>query len=74
MTVSDLAAAGIKPPSKRTILDAQAFKYPFEKIEGLALVNGNTLAIINDNDFGLDSKLPDNGTELWTFKLPYTLK
>ncbi|MBP1994056.1 esterase-like activity of phytase family protein [Paenibacillus eucommiae] len=74
MTIADLRAAGIMPPSKRTILDAQAFGYPYEKIEGLALVNGNKLAIVNDNDFGVDSKLEANGTELWTFELPYTLK
>ncbi|WP_019420882.1 esterase-like activity of phytase family protein [Paenibacillus sp. OSY-SE] len=74
MTITDQKARGILPPAKRTVLDAAAFDYPYEKIEGLALVNGDTLVIVNDNDFGVDSTSPDNGTELWTFKLPYTIQ
>lgn len=74
MTISDLKINGILPPSKRTVLDSVEFKYPYEKIEGISLINGNTLVIINDNDFGVDSTSTENGTELWTFKLPYTIK
>ncbi|EFM10616.1 copper amine oxidase domain protein [Paenibacillus curdlanolyticus YK9] len=74
MTVADLKTNDILPASKRTVLDAVEFKFPYEKIEGLSLINGDTLAIVNDNDFGVDSKLTTNGTELWTFKLPYTIK
>ncbi|WP_028545815.1 esterase-like activity of phytase family protein [Paenibacillus taiwanensis] len=74
MTIADLRANGILPPAKRTVLDAVQFGYPYEKIEGLSLVNSNTLVIVNDNDFGVGSTASDNGTELWTFKLPYTIK
>lgn len=74
MTPAELKAQGILPPSKRTLLDLAAFKYPYEKVEGVSLVNGNTLVIVNDNDFGVDSSSPENGTELWTFKLPYSIK
>ena len=74
MSADDLKANNITSPSKQLVLDAVAFKYPYEKIEGLSLVNGNTLVIINDNDFGVDSTSSENGTELWTFKLPYTIK
>ncbi|GAA3410647.1 esterase-like activity of phytase family protein [Paenibacillus hodogayensis] len=74
MKIADLKANGIVPVSKSTILDSVEFKFPYEKIEGISLVNGNTLAIINDNDFGIDSTSPKNGTELWTFKLPYSIK
>ncbi|TMV50607.1 esterase-like activity of phytase family protein [Paenibacillus mesophilus] len=74
MSVADLKANGIMPPSKRTVVDLVAFKFPYEKIEGLSLIGGNTIAIVNDNDFGVGSDLPENGTELWTFKLPYTIK
>ncbi|KRF08067.1 copper amine oxidase [Paenibacillus sp. Soil766] len=74
MTVADLKANGVLPTTKRTILDAVQFKFPYEKIEGVSLINGDTLAITNDNDFGIDSTTPENGTLLWTFKLPYTIK
>lgn len=75
LTVAELTKAGITVPTKKTILDAVEFKYPNEKIEGISLVNGNKLVIVNDNDFGVDK--PDskeNGTDLWTFELPYVLK
>ncbi|KIL41214.1 copper amine oxidase domain-containing protein [Gordoniibacillus kamchatkensis] len=74
MSIEELKANGIMPPSKRTIVDVAAFQYPYEKVEGLSLVGGNTIVIVNDNDFGVGSKSAENGTELWTFKLPYTIK
>lgn len=74
MSIGELRENGILPPSKRTVVDLVEFKFPYEKVEGLALVNGNTLAIVNDNDFGVGSKSTENGTELWTFKLPYGFK
>jgi len=74
MSLADLRANRILPPTKRTILDATSFQFPYEKIEGISLVNGNTLLIINDNDFGVGSDLKTNGTELWTFKLPFVIK
>ncbi|MEC0245554.1 esterase-like activity of phytase family protein [Paenibacillus chitinolyticus] len=74
MSPAELKGQNILPPSKRTLLDLVPFKYPYEKVEGVSLVNGNTLVIVNDNDFGVDSSSPENGTELWTFKLPYTIK
>ncbi|WNC15920.1 esterase-like activity of phytase family protein [Brevibacillus brevis] len=74
MSVDELKANGITPSSKRTIVDVAAFQFPYEKVEGLTLVGGNTIVIINDNDFGVGSTSSENGTELWTFKLPYTIK
>jgi hypothetical protein len=74
MSLKEMKEANIMPPSKRTVVDAVAFKFPYEKIEGLSLVNGDTVVIVNDNDFGIGSTTPMNGTELWTFKLPYTIK
>ena len=73
-TAAELKANGIKPVSKRTVLDAIEFEFPYEKIEGVTLTNGDTLTIVNDNDFGIDSTSEANGTELWQFKLPYPLK
>ncbi|MGG1516053.1 esterase-like activity of phytase family protein [Paenibacillus oryzisoli] len=74
MSVQDLKTNSILPVKKWTVLDAVGFKFPYEKIEGVSLVNGDTLVITNDNDFGIDSTTPENGTLLWTFKLPYKIQ
>ena len=44
---------------KTVLLDLNAAGWKAEKAEGLAVVDGNTLALINDNDFGLKSTLVD---------------
>lgn len=74
MDMTELAQQGISIPTKRSVLDAVSFKYPYEKIEGITLLHGQTLVMINDNDFGVGSTLKENGTQLWTFKLPSILK
>lgn len=51
-----LTAAGIVPVSKSQVLDLLTQLpsiYPHDKAEGLALINGNTLVISNDDDFGV---------------------
>lgn len=54
MTPAELAAAGIVPVSKELIVNLAAAGYDFvDKPEGLALIDHNTLAVINDNDFEL---------------------
>lgn len=42
---------------KTVLLDLNAIGWLAEKAEGLALVDGNTLALANDNDFGLKTKI-----------------
>ncbi|HEY9662322.1 MAG TPA: choice-of-anchor I family protein [Allocoleopsis sp.] len=52
MTAAELAAAGVKPIQKALQVDlAKAGYNQTEKHEGLALVDPNTIAVINDNDF-----------------------
>lgn len=54
LTADELAAHGIRPVAKTLHVDLNAAGYNrVEKVEGLALVNGNTLAVLNDNDFGV---------------------
>ena len=52
---SDLAATGIKPVSKRLVLDSAKFPQLPTEIEGVALVNG-VLYLINDDDFGIEGQ------------------
>ncbi|MEH2226649.1 phytase [Nostoc sp.] len=54
LTSAELGAANITPVSKSLIANAAQLGYTgVEKLEGLALVAPNTLALINDNDFNI---------------------
>ena len=49
-----LAKLGITPAAKTLVVDLGAIGYDqVDKPEGLALIDENTLAVINDNDFGV---------------------
>ncbi|NJL81164.1 MAG: hypothetical protein HC917_24525, partial [Richelia sp. SM2_1_7] len=55
LTPEELTTANIKPATKSLIANAAEFGYTgVEKLEGLALVAPNTLALLNDNDFNSD--------------------
>lgn len=58
----DLTAANIVLGSKKRLFDLKDYGWLAEKAEGLALIDSKTIAIINDNDFGLGVKL-SNTTE-----------
>ena len=54
----------------------QNFAFPFETIEDIVIENGNTLTVINDNNFpgssGRNAKLADDN-EIIQIKLPKAL-
>jgi hypothetical protein len=53
------------PLSKTLLLDLNALGWHAEKAEGLALVDSHTLAMTNDNDFGMKTRVYDAaGSEL----------
>jgi hypothetical protein len=57
--------ADVTPMSKTLLLDLNALGWDAEKAEGLALVDEHTLAITNDNDFGMKTRVFDAaGAEL----------
>jgi myo-inositol-hexaphosphate 3-phosphohydrolase len=59
LTVAELTTAKINPVSKSLIANAAKLGYTgVEKLEGLALVAPNTLALINDNDFNVTGNSP----------------
>ena len=64
MTPDDLAAIGIQPVTKTQILNLPSIGYTAgDKPEGLALLDNGSLAVINDNDFGLlDEEIPVDGS------------
>jgi hypothetical protein len=54
MTSSELATVGVKPLAKVLHVDlVQAGYANVQKVEGLAMVDATTLAVVNDNDFGV---------------------
>lgn len=52
-TTAGLINAGVKTARKTLIGDMRDYGWLLEKAEGLALVDNQTLALINDDDFGL---------------------
>jgi len=68
MSTGELAAVGVAPLAKVLHVDLAAAGYDkVQKIEGLAYIDANTLAVINDNDFGVAGISIDN--EAGTFTL-----
>lgn len=65
--LSELSAVGVSPAKRLEILDLRKkdasgkllFGWLAEKAEGLALVSDDTLALINDNDFGVSARIVD---------------
>ncbi|BAY07980.1 phytase [Calothrix sp. NIES-2098] len=69
---AELATAKITTVSKSLIANAAQLGYTgVEKLEGLALVSPNTLALINDNDFNITGKTP--AERLGILELPNNL-
>jgi hypothetical protein len=68
---TDLAAAGVTPLSKTLWLDLEAVPGMPDKIEGVALVDDATVAVINDNDFAI-GEFDDAGRHIGT-RVPSTL-
>lgn len=64
LTVAELSSANLKPVSKRLAANPAAIGYTgVEKLEGLARIDANTFALLNDNDFGVGgSTAPGDGT------------
>ncbi len=70
--LDDPAAAGVPVLGKRLVVDLGTVSGVPDKIEGVATVDGRTLALINDNDFGMTDgaeafdkhgRLVDSGVE-----------
>ncbi len=72
MTPTELASVGVTPLAKVLRVDLAAAGYnQVEKVEGLALIDAETLAVINDNDFGVASIFIDQATGTFTLAPGY---
>lgn len=54
---AQLKARGIKLAEKKEIVDLRKLGWQQEKAEGMTLIDNQTIAVINDNDFGLQAVL-----------------
>jgi len=59
VTVNGADWKAVTTLKKTLLLDLNAIGWLAEKAEGLTIVDGNTLALANDNDFGLKTKVFD---------------
>jgi hypothetical protein len=72
--LEDPATAGVRVLPKSLVLDLKQFKDIPEKIEGIALLDRNTIAVCNDNDFDSeDSKYDAEGNNLGKGKKSHIL-
>ncbi|MCB0707072.1 MAG: choice-of-anchor I family protein [Saprospiraceae bacterium] len=64
MTTDEIVNAGVQIVFKRKVLNLPSIGYlPSDKSEGLALLPNGTIAVLNDNDFGLaGAGVTDNST------------
>jgi hypothetical protein len=63
--IADPASADLRVLPKSLLLDLSRFKEIPEKVEGVALLDRNTLAIANDNDFDTEeSKYDEQGNNV----------
>jgi hypothetical protein len=53
LDLQDLAAAGVTSLAKTLLVDLEALPEMPDKIEGVTLVDDETIAVINDNDFDI---------------------
>lgn len=67
MTLAELSAAGVTPILKTLHVDLATAGYnTVEKVEGLTLIDRNTIAVINDNDFTVAGITIDQTTGTFT--------
>lgn len=76
LSVSQLKEKGIVPVAKEMIVDMTKLGYPYEKMEGITAIGKDRIAIVNDNDFGVDGyndkgelQLMETPSEMYVVKL-----
>ena len=71
MTPAELAGVAVAPLAKTLHVDLAAVGYNgVEKVEGLAVLNPQTIAVINDNDFTVGNITIDQATGTFTRNAP----
>lgn len=75
LSVAELDSLGINAVDKRLVTNAAALGYTgVEKLEGLALIDRNTIAVLNDNDFGVGGATVTGNGQLSDPTVPSEIK
>ncbi|CAL93079.1 choice-of-anchor I domain-containing protein [Azoarcus olearius] len=73
MTANELSSVGVKPVAKVLHVDLASAGYnAVQKVEGLAVIDADTIALINDNDFGVAQINIDAAAGSYTLAPGYT--
>ena len=63
-SAEDLKAAGIRPVDKKLLFNLRDYGWKPTKIEGLTVTDRDSIAVINDNDFGLEGVVLEGQKEI----------
>lgn len=73
MTAAELATVGVTPLGKVLRVDLPTAGYnAVQKVEGLAVIDADTIAVVNDNDFGVAGIAIDNATGTFEYLPGYS--
>lgn len=68
---TDLAALGIRPAKRFLVFDtAEIPAIDTDKLEGVALLAPDEIALANDNDFGIGENAVGEPSKVWTIRIP----
>ena len=68
---TDLDALRVQPAQARTFCSTRDVPgLPADKLEGLALIGPDEIALSNDNDFGLGDKATGEPSRIWLVRIP----
>lgn len=62
-TLEEIAKRNIKVAEKELLIDLREYGWRQDKAEGLALIDERRIAVINDNDFGVQTSIQGGGSD-----------
>ncbi|GGO26215.1 hypothetical protein GCM10008949_16830 [Deinococcus humi] len=71
---TDLAALGIQTSTRKLVFKSADAGIMDDKLEGLAILTPSTIALTNDNDFGIGDNKTGTPSKIWVVQLGQRLK
>lgn len=73
-TATDLAALGVQASARKLVFKSTNAGITDDKLEGVAVLTPATIALTNDNDFGIGDNKTGAPSKLWVVQLGQSLK